>query len=110
MGKLVRDRIPDIIRAEGRTAQARVLNDGDYRGALLDKLVEESQELRDAAPDTALEEAADVYEVLLALAAHEGWTIEQIARRAEAKRDERGGFEARLYLECFTSAGLEERS
>jgi len=110
MGKLVRDRIPDIIRAEGRTPRTRVLNDGDYRGALLDKLVEESEELRDAAPDTALAEAADVYEVLLALAAREGWTIEQIADRAAAKRSERGGFRARLSLEECTSADLEERS
>lgn len=53
---------PEIIRAQGRTDDTRVLVDDAYRAALLDKLVEESEELRAAPPDSALDEAADVYE------------------------------------------------
>jgi predicted house-cleaning noncanonical NTP pyrophosphatase (MazG superfamily) len=68
MGKLVRDRIPEIIRAEGSRAVTRRLDDDAYRDALLDKLVEEAHELRNAPRESAgIGEAADVYEVLLAL-------------------------------------------
>lgn len=72
MGKLVRDLIPQIIRAQGRTAQTSVLDDDAYRVGLRDKLVEGAQELCHATPESALEEAADVYEVLRAIAAQEG--------------------------------------
>jgi predicted house-cleaning noncanonical NTP pyrophosphatase (MazG superfamily) len=41
MGKLVRDRIPEIIRADGRSVQTRMLGDAAYCTALLDKLVED---------------------------------------------------------------------
>src|SRR5262245_63287046 len=42
MGKLVRDRIPEIIRSEGGSARTRALGDEAYRAALLDKLLEEA--------------------------------------------------------------------
>jgi predicted house-cleaning noncanonical NTP pyrophosphatase (MazG superfamily) len=96
MGKLVRDRIPEVIEARGGRAAARVIEDhGAYVAALLDKLVEEAEELRDAPPEARLEEAADVHEVLLAFLASQGWTGEQVARRAEEKRAERGGVTGR---------------
>jgi predicted house-cleaning noncanonical NTP pyrophosphatase (MazG superfamily) len=98
MGKLVRDRIPEIIRAEGRRAVTRRLDDDAYRDALLDKLVEEAHELRNALGESALGEAADVYEVLLALAAHEGWALGDVASHAADKRRQRGGFDERVYL------------
>ena len=99
MGKLVRDRIPEIIKATGATAHFHVLDESGYEAALLDKLVEEAEELRDATPDGRLEEAADVYEVLLAVADHLGVNLDDVARRAGSKRAERGGFERRLWLE-----------
>lgn len=99
MGKLVRDRIPELIHARGDIAATRVLKGRDYEMALLDKLVEEASELRDADPDQRLEEAADVYEVLLAVADHLNVNLDDIARRAADKRAERGGFTQRLWLE-----------
>ena len=99
MGKLVRDRIPEIIEANGDTAHFHVLDESGYEAALLDKLVEEAEELRDTTPDGRLEEAADVYEVLLAVTDHLGVDLDDVARRADAKRAERGGFERRLWLE-----------
>jgi predicted house-cleaning noncanonical NTP pyrophosphatase (MazG superfamily) len=110
MGKLVRDRIPEIIRAQGRTADTRALGDDAYRAALLDKLVEEAAELHAAAPASALDEAADVYEVLLAIAAHEGWPFRLVAQRAAEKREERGGFAERVYLKSYapTTSDMEQ--
>jgi predicted house-cleaning noncanonical NTP pyrophosphatase (MazG superfamily) len=100
MGKLVRDRIPDIIRAEGREPDARVLTDDEYVEALLAKVVEEAGELRDAATaEERLAEAADVYEVLLTVAELCGASIEDVVRLADVKRRQRGGFGGRVWLE-----------
>lgn len=102
MGKLVRDRIPEIIRARGGTAIARTLDAESFRAELLNKLLEEAAELRDAPADSVLDETADVYEVLLAIVSLEGTTLEQVAERADAKRAERGSFTDRTYLESYT--------
>lgn len=104
--KLIRDRIPEIISADGGRAVTRVLDDGEYRIALENKLLEEVQELRHAqAPDAAgrdtnkAEEIADIYEVLDALIAANGFAAADIRMLKEKKRAERGGFEKRLFLE-----------
>ncbi len=100
MGKLVRDKIPELIRASGRTAAVRVLDTDAYLAALHDKLDEESAEVR-AATTTAgiLEELADVMEVLTTLAEHHGASLADIITWAAAKRTTHGGFTARLWLE-----------
>lgn len=99
MGKLVRDGIPAIIRASGQLPQVRVLAESEYQSAVFDKLLEEATELRCAAAGKQLEEAADVYEVLLAAAETMGVTMDDIVLAAERKRAERGGFRERLWLE-----------
>ena len=50
MGKLVRDKIPDIIRASGRTVGVRRLDEPTFRMALHDKLLQEAAELCDTRP------------------------------------------------------------
>ncbi|MCU1591964.1 MAG: Uncharacterized protein JWP11_3220 [Frankiales bacterium] len=99
MGKLVRDLIPDLIRRSGREPVVRELNPTEYLVALDNKLLEEAHELRAAAVEDRLEEAADVYEVLTAIARSLGVTIAEVADRADMKRAARGGFEQRLWLE-----------
>lgn len=99
MGKLVRDKIPDIIREHGGNPVVTVLNETDYREALLTKLFEEAAELRDAPAASVAEEIADVLEVLRAIAHADGHDWQHIEKTAEAKRAERGGFRDRLYLE-----------
>jgi predicted house-cleaning noncanonical NTP pyrophosphatase (MazG superfamily) len=99
VGKLVRDGIPSIIRA-GRVANVRALDTEDFRAALGDKLVEEVAELRAAGDaDAVIEEAADVLEVLLAIVAEHGATLDSIVDIARRKRVERGGFAMRVWLE-----------
>lgn len=100
MGKLVRDGIPSIIRIAGRVADVRALDTEDFRAALGDKLVEEVAELRAAGDaDAVVEEAADVLEVLLAIVAEHGATLDSIVDIALRKRVERGGFAMRVWLE-----------
>jgi predicted house-cleaning noncanonical NTP pyrophosphatase (MazG superfamily) len=97
--KLVRDLIPSIIHANGGTAVSRVLDADEYRAALHSKLAEESDELRSAAPDEQLGELADLLEVVKALAADAGHTLEEVLDAANAKTAKRGGFDGRLWLE-----------
>ncbi len=100
MGKLVRDKIPDIIRASGRTPHVRTLSTAEYRIALLDKLPEEVAELIAAATrDAVIDEAADVLEVLATIAAEHGATLDSIVDVAQSKRAEREGFDMRLWLD-----------
>lgn len=100
LGKLVRDRIPEIIEASGRFATFRQLSDQEFGAALREKLSEEGLELCEAVtPADVLEEAADVLEVVRSLAALYGYQWEDVARAADEKRQQRGGFDLRLWLE-----------
>ena len=106
MGKLVRDKIPDIIRASGRTARVTTLPADAYRTALKEKLREEVAELTAAdTADRVIEEAADVLEVLTAIVAVHGATLDSIVDVARRKRAERGGFDMRLWLDGVDPAG-----
>ncbi|KUI17404.1 hypothetical protein AU191_08840 [Mycolicibacterium acapulense] len=97
-GKLVRDRIPEIIEASGRTARVRMLQGDELFNALLAKLHEESDELRTAPIDDRVEELADILEVVYALAAYVGVDNASLRRVADAKRKQRGGFTRGLWL------------
>lgn len=97
--KLVRDRIPEIIQAEGRHPVTRVLDEAGYQEALLDKLIEEATEAASASTASLPGELADVLEVLRALTAAAGMSWEQLLTLADDKRNHRGGFTGRVFLE-----------
>nr|WSX75845.1 nucleoside triphosphate pyrophosphohydrolase [Streptomyces sp. NBC_00899] len=64
MAKLVRDRIPEIIKGSGREPQVYQAGREEFRERLRDKLVEESDEVLSAdTPDAFVEELADLWEV-----------------------------------------------
>lgn len=84
--KLVRDRIPEIIQASGKRCSIEPMSEPEYRQALLEKLVEEAQEARQASPEELVTELADLHKVLAALLT--AWQIapehvQQVQRRAE---------------------------
>ena len=94
-GKLVRDRIPELIAAGGETPVIRVLEDGEYLSRLEDKLDEEVAEYhRSGEP----EELADILEVVWALAAARGISGEALTTLRQKKREARGGFSERIFL------------
>jgi predicted house-cleaning noncanonical NTP pyrophosphatase (MazG superfamily) len=99
--KLVRDRIPEIINMSGKFCQTDILDEDDYRRALLAKLVEEAHEARDAAPDELISELADLLEVIDATIGAHGLSRESVENDQRVRRDERGGFERRVRL-CWT--------
>jgi predicted house-cleaning noncanonical NTP pyrophosphatase (MazG superfamily) len=96
--KLVRDRIPDMTRAEGRRPVVEVLAADERRGALLAKLVEEATEAAGADGDGLAEELADVVEVVRALAAGLGLSLGAVTELADRKASARGGFERGVFL------------
>lgn len=97
--KLVRDRIPQIIEASGKTCKVEILDDTAYEYALRAKLVEELNEVQAAKTDEELiEELADLYEVLNALVVSKGYTEEQFLSIVKKKSDKRGGFRDKIYL------------
>lgn len=96
--KLVRDRIPDIIRREGRTCGTATLSPEEYLTSLREKLVEEAREAAAADGSALLRELADVREVVDALAAAAGIDPADLAREQACRRAERGGFAERICL------------
>ncbi len=100
-GKLVRDGIPDIIRASGREPRVRYIAGEELVAALGAKLCEEAQEAADVvgSRQQLVEELADVQEVLTALMKATGITREEVGRMAATKALERGGFEDGAWLE-----------
>lgn len=89
-GKLVRDKIPEIIRATGEVPRTRVAHRAEYRSLLLAKLSEEVQEFITSDCDPA--ELADVLEVVIALADGLGIGRHGLETLRAAKAAERGGF------------------
>lgn len=99
MGKLVRDKIPAIIRATGEEPVVRVLSPEEYLPALLEKLVEESLEAQEAGVEDLLNELADLQEVIRAILAALDWDARTLEEAAKRKVEARGAFTARVWLE-----------
>jgi predicted house-cleaning noncanonical NTP pyrophosphatase (MazG superfamily) len=93
-GKLVRDKIPQIIRSKGLQPIIYVADADEYVARLRDKLLEEVDEF--IASDDDPDELADILEVLYALAEHAGTSREQLERLRAAKAAERGAFTGRI--------------
>lgn len=96
--KLVRDFIPEIIAADGRQCATEIMNDEEFRQALLAKLIEEANEIANAESSDMVTEIADLYEVIDALLI--AFNLDKVAVLATQKKrcEERGGFEKRIKL------------
>ena len=101
--KLVRDRIPEIIAANGKTAQIRVLSKEEYVAALEKKLIEEVGEYLEG---KELSELADILEVVQALAENQGISISELLAIKEEKQCKNGAFRKKLFLESVESHGV----
>ena len=95
-GKLVRDRVPEVLRRAGVEPVTHVAGEGELFDRLIDKLREETGEL---AGHPSAEELADVLEVVAALGDALGLSEETIERVRTEKANERGRFSKRIVLE-----------
>jgi diadenosine tetraphosphate (Ap4A) HIT family hydrolase/predicted house-cleaning noncanonical NTP pyrophosphatase (MazG superfamily) len=101
-GKLVRDNISKIMKAQGLTLHERTMNEEDYMHSLKEKLLEEALEVQNSlSPPELIEELADVFEVLYALIKSSGLTVQQVEEARLKKYHHKGGFESRTYLDTI---------
>lgn len=94
--KLIRDNIPEIIKAKGQTPVFHVADEEEYWLKLKEKMMEEFAEF---VQDESIEEMADVFEIITAILAYKHFDLEEVVAIQKKKRDERGGFEKRLILD-----------
>ena len=96
--KLIRDKLPAIMRAQGLQVFERRLDDDAYIEALKTKLAEEAGEAAESRNrDELIGELADLAEVTRALMTAAGIDAAEVESARLAKRLERGGFEGRIY-------------
>ena len=93
--KLVRDNIPEIIESKGEKVIIETLSTEDYKTALLEKLIEEAQELKQ---NPSMEEVADVLEVLESICESFSFTEDEVQRVKAEKQKIRGGFKNKVFL------------
>ena len=105
-GKLVRDRIPELLKAEGSEPRTRVAHGEEYPALLRVKLLEEVQEFFDSGDAGEL---VDVIEVVYALAREQGLEPSQLEEQRAAKERERGGFSTQTVLISETPQVAEAR-
>jgi predicted house-cleaning noncanonical NTP pyrophosphatase (MazG superfamily) len=96
--KLIRDRIPQIMAANGQRCAHRIATPLEYRAWLNAKLIEEAAEVIGATVPTPTatiaalaRELADVLEVVHAIAATNGISPTMLERERQRRRDDRGG-------------------
>jgi len=94
--KLVRDRIPDILREKGFDPKIHVASSQEFRERLFDKMGEEINEYKE---DPSINELVDIGEFLYALCGLNYITIEELLKYMDKKRKDRGGFSQAKVLE-----------
>ncbi len=95
-GKLVRDKIPEIIKENGDVPITHIADDKEYKELLIKKVQEEVDEFL---KDPSKEEIADILEVLYAICDLEGTSKEEIELIRKEKAEKRGGFKNRIILD-----------
>lgn len=97
--KLVRDHIPQIIKKTGKAFSTDILPKEEYSIEIKKKLDEELTEYNEAKTNAeALEELADILELIHAATKIHGSSFEQLEEIRKEKAEKRGGFEKRIFL------------
>ena len=97
--KLIRDRILEIIEAGGSSYNARTLAPEEHLTEIKKKLYEEVKEFDETTNEAdALEEMADVLELLHAALKVYGKQFDELEAVRVQKKEKRGGFDRGLYL------------
>lgn len=94
--KLVRDKIPDIIKSNGQIPTIHYLSKEEYKKELDKKLQEEVAEYL---KDDTIEELADICEVIEAILEYKNVELKDFETIKNKKKDSNGGFTQRIFLE-----------
>jgi predicted house-cleaning noncanonical NTP pyrophosphatase (MazG superfamily) len=93
--KVIRDRIPEIIKSKGEHCIVKRLTDAEFLSELEKKLHEDLDEYD---KNKSLEGLADILEVVNRIAELRGFSREKMEAIRKKKAEERGGFEGNLFL------------
>ena len=105
--KLVRDKIPENIDSmEGRKANWRIMDDEEYIKELNKKLLEEVHEFIE---ENDVEELADIMEVIQSIMRAKNISYEELKKVQALKREQKGGFNDRVYLIDVEQDRVDER-
>ncbi|MBU8878266.1 nucleoside triphosphate pyrophosphohydrolase [Bacillus sp. FJAT-29790] len=97
--KLVRDRIPEIIENTGKQFSTRILDGNEYINELKNKSFEELKEyMNTTSNEDAIEELADVLEIIHALANYHGASFDKVEEVRKEKAEKRGQFREKIFL------------
>ncbi|PAE37601.1 nucleoside triphosphate pyrophosphohydrolase [Bacillus sp. 7884-1] len=97
--KLVRDFIPEVIESTGKKFTTRILDNEEYIMELKNKSFEELNEYINAKSDKeAIEELADLLEIIHALAEYHGAKFDKVEQFRLEKAEKRGGFKEKIFL------------
>jgi len=94
--KLVRDKIPEIIKNKGGVPITHIADDAEYWEKLNEKLQEEVNEFME---DQSIEEIADILEVIDAICDFKNFRKEELKTTKDKKAEERGKFKDKIILE-----------
>ena len=94
--KLVRDKIPEIMQADGKTPKTHIADKEEFQRLLVSKLVEEVHEFR---LKPSAEELADILEVVHTLSNELYDGMDKVEEVRKKKAAERGGFSKKIVLE-----------
>ena len=100
--KLVRDKMPEIIKKDGfEEFKIRILDDVEYKNELLNKIVEEAEEVRETQGNKKelIKEIGDVLETVDYLIKEFGLDKKEIENIRKEKKQSRGGFDKKIFLE-----------
>ena len=97
--KLIRDKIPEIIEQSGKKCIVEVMDNDTYIEYLDQKL---NEELAEYQQDKSIEELADLLEIIYAVVAARGYSVEELERLRLEKAEKRGAFEKKLLLKSVS--------
>ncbi|QGH33602.1 phosphoribosyl-ATP pyrophosphohydrolase [Gracilibacillus salitolerans] len=97
--KLVRDKIPEILEKNNLAYRLKHLDKDQFHTAIQEKFQEEWTEYQQAVNnEEAVEELADLLEVIFAMTEIHGRTKEELLAVRQRKFIDRGGFYQKCYL------------
>ena len=106
--KLVRDKIPEVIKKAGGEAEFRVLSESEYKKELLLKVGEEASGLlKCKTKEDIQKELADVKAVIDEIKKEWNITDEDISDAEKAAFDKKGGFKKKLFLVWSEDTGYK---
>ena len=100
--KLVRDKIPSIIKENGNECNYHIASYSEYKARLYEKMREELDEFINA---PCYEEAADLYEVFMSILRVHEMDLAEVVFKAVAKKETMGGFAQKIILEIVDEEG-----